>query len=259
MTEPRLYDAVLGGKANQPKPYDAVLGGKVAMAARKEKEWEIRAQQIFNVFTEASKSPIESKRRSLRAVLASIKASEADCDSRRKVYRRELENPNPTFSYEQIHQTFRHVKHLSLKWSNLSDISLLGCCPFPSLAELRIEENGIKDISAIGCFSELEELYMHNNCIKDISALRSLKNLKKLHFMGNAVTDISALKNLEKLKYLWVNQGISDIAPLKNLNLKMLYVADCPLDQNSRRIVKQFRERGIAVDATGTLKARNGR
>lgn len=254
MTEPRHDDAVLS-RSGKPGPYAAVLGGEAAIARRKEHEWQLRAHQIFSVFLEASKSSNESKKRTLCATLASIKASEAEYNERRRVYGRELKNPNPTIEYKQVHEIFRHVYALSIKWSNLSDINLLGCCPFPALTELRMEANLIEDIAAIGCFSELKELYMHGNRIEDISALRSLKKLEKLHFTGNRVTDLSPLKNLQNLDSIWLNDGISDITPLANLKLKLLYAQDCPLDQKSRRVVKQMRDRGTVVYAAGTRKS----
>lgn len=256
MTDLTEYYAVLGGKLpEEPGEFAAVLGGKAAIAKRKQREWESRATEIFQIFTEATNSHAPGKKRTLSAIVASLKASEAGYSQRRQVYKKELKNPNPIIEYNQIVETFRHVRSLTITWSNLTDISLLGCCPFPELKELVIEQNQIKDMSAIGCFTQLSELYFHNNCVEDISCLSSLVNLKKIHFIGNAITDVSPLKHLKMLEDVWLNEGVSDITPLAGLDLKTLFANNCPLDQPSRRLVKQLRERGTAVYTAGTRKS----
>jgi hypothetical protein len=257
--EPREYDVVLGG-TKQPRNYDAVLGGEEAIAIREKKQWEMRAKQIFEVFEEIKTSGNKRKLRTLSAILASVKASEVDPYVRGSVYRKQLNLGiafNPNFDLEQIIQTFPYVQNLNISWSDLSNLSVLGCCPFPNLNKLEIYQNEIEDIAFIACYSKLTELYFHNNRITDISPLRSLTKLEKVHFTNNCVVDVSPLKDLVNLKYVWINSGVSDITSLAGLNLRLLWVEDCPLTKESRRVIKHLREKGTEVHAAGTRKSKN--
>lgn len=94
------------------------------------------------------------------------------------------------------------------------------------ISELDLENRGIRDISALSCFTGLTRLYLSNNNISDIRALESLTRLKWLRLSDNRISDVTPLRNLNKLTVLRLeNNNIMDITPLGGLtSLRKLYL-----------------------------------
>ncbi len=112
-------------------------------------------------------------------------------------------------------------------WSSIEDVT-----------EIRCRQKGVKTISGIEVFVNLEHLMMNNhlnyifedqvdplNTVTDLSPLAELTQLKELHLYGNAVTSIDALENLSQLTIVDLAQNkLKSIASLRNKpELETLY------------------------------------
>ena len=87
-----------------------------------------------------------------------------------------------------------------------------------NVTELDLSEKGIKDISALAYFTDLQELELMENQVSDITPLQDLINLTYLDLDMNRIIDISPLQGLSNLTYLYLaNNQISDISPLGGL------------------------------------------
>jgi len=99
----------------------------------------------------------------------------------------------------------------------LANISLLE--NFSSLEALSLQDNAIKDFSAVTRLKKLQSLNLANNYLEDIVLLRELSTLRILNLRDNDVHDISALSNLVDLEYLNLhsNERIQSIQPIASL------------------------------------------
>ncbi|KPU43701.1 N-acetylmuramoyl-L-alanine amidase LytC precursor [Oxobacter pfennigii] len=115
------------------------------------------------------------------------------------------------------------VTDLKLDRDGIEDLS--GLQYFTNLKSLDLGQNDIEDISPLGSLVKLETLRLDNNYIEDITPLRNLTNLTYLDLKVNYISNISPLKSLVKLTTLYLDDNaISDYTPLrafyKNLEKK---------------------------------------
>ncbi len=97
-----------------------------------------------------------------------------------------------------------------------------------SVKELKLSDYGIRDLSGLSKFVNLEKLYLDNNYIDNIDEIKSLTCLKVLYLQRNKIKDIKPLKNLINIEELSLNgNNIEKIGSLSGMsNLKKLYLAE---------------------------------
>ncbi len=94
---------------------------------------------------------------------------------------------------------------------------------------LYLVDKGIKNISGLEHFKNLQRLDLGGNEISDLSPLASLVNLEILSLGRNRITDVSPLASLTKLKVLHLyNNDITDVTPLASL----IYLETLSLSNN---------------------------
>jgi hypothetical protein len=109
-----------------------------------------------------------------------------------------------------------NLTNLSTLWlnnNNIKDISALS--NLTNIYSLGLSDNKIDDISVLANFSNLKWAYLENNQIRDISVLSNLTKLDNLQLQNNQISDISSIAGLTNLIVLHLNNNlISDIYPL---------------------------------------------
>lgn len=122
---------------------------------------------------------------------------------------------------------------LELKGNEISDITPLQS--LTELATLDLSNNVISDISPLCYLTSLEELDVsHNNITVIPNNFSNLSNLYLLDLGNNAITSVSPLASMAYLEGLYLNVNrISDIRPLSNMDLLILYLAGNPITDYS--------------------------
>ncbi len=97
---------------------------------------------------------------------------------------------------------------------------------FTNLEYLDMSNAQITDIASLSYLKKLRVLYLQRNNISDISPLKELAGLEVLSLNGNRISDISTLSALASLTELYIRDNIiTDYSPLANLKkLNILYL-----------------------------------
>ncbi|MFW6306715.1 MAG: leucine-rich repeat domain-containing protein [Bacillota bacterium] len=125
---------------------------------------------------------------------------------------------------------FFSLEKLDLSGTSLSDEDQFSNSLVPleflseTLTELKLYNNGIKNIRSLSYLKKLTYLDLHSNEITKTNSLSELTNLQYLDINTNDISDINALKDLNKLQELILfHNKIRDISSLKELsNLQRL-------------------------------------
>ena len=108
------------------------------------------------------------------------------------------------------------AKELNLGGLGLKDIS--GISEFRNVEKLDLRDNQISDISPLVELANLEWLCLWNNRVTDLMPLMTLTNLRYLDVDSNSISSISVLERLTNLEELWLNNNtIRSFTPLKSL------------------------------------------
>lgn len=100
--------------------------------------------------------------------------------------------------------------------TKVTDISLLS--ELPNLTILYLSGDDIEDIRPLAHMTGLNELYLFGTGISDISPLSALSELKIVDLGGNDIVNISPLAYCTNLETLYLhNEVINDLSPLENL------------------------------------------
>ena len=106
------------------------------------------------------------------------------------------------------------------------EVLLGGNCFHADTEELDLSEKGIRDITALGDFSELRILDLSNNEIADLRPLMNLPKLEKLNISGNSISDLRPLIGLTSLMKLDASDNLisdttalGEVKNLEDLNL----------------------------------------
>jgi len=145
-----------------------------------------------------------------------------------------------TISYSLTLTNFK-IKNLDILIKVLTE--KFGKANFTNLRKLDLDNNQIKDISALKEFTNLTHLNLDNNQIKDISDLKQFPNLTSLGLNNNQIEDISDLKELTNLQYLGLgNNQIKDISALDNLlmNFTRLHLDNNLFQENKDFLLKKL-------------------
>lgn len=93
---------------------------------------------------------------------------------------------------------------------------------------LDLKGYGIKDLTGLEAFTNLESLNLENNFLEgaDLAVIQKLPNVKRLNLRNNNLEQINSLKNLSRLEYLNVSVNkIKDFSPIRELTrLRSLYL-----------------------------------
>lgn len=120
--------------------------------------------------------------------------------------------------------------------------------------DLELQEQGIKDVSAISSMTGLVRLSLIVSPeLEDLEFLRPLTNLEDLMMWGGdypKVTDISVLSGLAKLQsVMLVLPSVTDVAVLAELpNLRRLYI-NCSADVDQEPLVQAEQIESLMVNA----------
>ena len=128
------------------------------------------------------------------------------------------------------------VRNISVIHGNNMEIkSLEGVQHCVSVAEIRLAENAIEDVSALKDLKRLQSLSLEKNKIKDITAIGTLAALQYLNLEHNSVRDLKPIKGLVKLNSVYLTDNkINDLSPLKDMKkVWSLYVADNSIEDIS--------------------------
>ena len=96
------------------------------------------------------------------------------------------------------------------------------------IEELRLSNRGIRDLTGINYFTNLDYLEASNNNITDLSPLSGHPSLRNVNLGDNLITDITALGQIPNLEYihLW-NNRVTDISTLASAtSLRSLYISN---------------------------------
>lgn len=122
------------------------------------------------------------------------------------------------------------------KLTNLQYLILDGCglstttqlSGLSKLVKLNLNNNAVRNLSALENMPELKELYLKRNALIDLTSIAACKNLEILDISYNAISALEPIGVLTKLKALSIGQNeIQDISILAQLlDLDTLYAAD---------------------------------
>ncbi|MBU3223291.1 leucine-rich repeat domain-containing protein [Clostridium algidicarnis] len=157
-----------------------------------------------------------------------------------KVVRKIINKPEGEISTEDV------SKIITLNAENKGIKDLSGLEQFKNLEILNLDnyyantvttgiENEITDIMPLKGLPKLRILQARENKIKDISSLQDLPSITKLDLSSNQIIDVSPLDGLTKLTYLDIRSNkITDISVLEGMsNLTILCVGSNPLEDLS--------------------------
>lgn len=106
-----------------------------------------------------------------------------------------------------------------------AELQVIGA--LPNLSDLTLSNCGISSVDALSGLRNLTCLSLNNNTIRDISALSFMTELHELDLSNNAVTNLNAISGLKKLNSLnLADNSISSLIPLSGCtNLMLLNVS----------------------------------
>ena len=105
---------------------------------------------------------------------------------------------------------------LKLADNAVNDIAALG--HLHGLRVLDLSGNAVSDLWPLATMADLEVLNLADNVVSDLSPLSGLTGLRRLDLSGNRVTDLRALSGLRRLEVLVLDGNeVSDLTPLWGL------------------------------------------
>ncbi len=128
---------------------------------------------------------------------------------------------------------FYNLLSLELKSNQITDLA-----PLQSLTMLEVldlSDNLISDISPLSYLTEIYELDISRNNIAVVpEEFSGFSNLYHLDLGHNAITSVAFLTSMDTMARLFLNDNeISDIQPLSDLDLQILYLAGNPISDFS--------------------------
>jgi len=124
---------------------------------------------------------------------------------------------NTALSSEDMNTVSRlsSLQYLILDGCSLSAITQLS--ELTKLEKLNLNNNAVRNISALQNMPELKELYMQRNALTDLTEIAACSNLEILDISYNAVTSLDPISELSKIKALNIAQNtIENISALSN-------------------------------------------
>ncbi|MDT3425298.1 hypothetical protein J2Z22_000814 [Paenibacillus forsythiae] len=136
---------------------------------------------------------------------------------------------------------------LAVEGNQITDLSPLS--GLSSLQKLVVDDNKIKSLIPLKNLHKLTDLLASNNQVADISPIQKLK-LEWIMLSGNKIQDLTPLKNHPTLEHLYLDGNlIRDIEVLETIpNLREVSLANNPLNEQARQVVKQLESNGVIVD-----------
>lgn len=125
--------------------------------------------------------------------------------------------------------TAEDVRNISIVHGDGMEIeNLEGLQHCVSVAEIRLADNQIRDVSPLKDLKRLQSLDLANNEITDVAPLANVEALQYLNLEHNKVQDVSPLAGLVKLNSLYLTDNrISEVGHLKEMKkLWSLYLDD---------------------------------
>ncbi|KAJ2987747.1 hypothetical protein HDV02_005975, partial [Globomyces sp. JEL0801] len=180
------------------------------------------------------KSPVQTVPQFIKHYIRSVKIS--DCDDQNKL--------NLHF---KSFKTFSDIREVDIFYRKCFDIALLS--KFRHLQKLRLYTSGIKDLSSISRFENLQDLEISDigsisvQLQLDISVICTLPHLRKISITDVNIINTAAFSNMIYLKDLELTSAnISDISDLStlvnmvNLNLSHNAISDIKALKNMKKL-----------------------
>ncbi len=125
--------------------------------------------------------------------------------------------------------------------------TLTGLEQFANLQGLSIDSNYVKDLRPLQPLKKLEILYAFDNEIVDVAPVSKLMNLVELDLGENRITQVEPLAQLQNVEVLNLSYNpISKAAPLAKLSkLQELGLIDVPLTDKAS--LKPLEDRGVEI------------
>lgn len=99
-----------------------------------------------------------------------------------------------------------------------------------AVKKITVGDSGVRDLTGLGCFSELEELYCHRIYLKQLD-VRENQKLKKLYCWGNDLTELDLSNNTEITHLACYSNKLTEL-DLQNLSeLYLLWCSANPLGE----------------------------
>jgi len=144
-----------------------------------------------------------------------------------------IQETNPSFSLDGI-ENAQCLEVFSLVGLDIDDISALS--NVSTLREFYLGGSSITNIQGLENSLDLSIVVISDCPIYDLRPLNNASELTKIEINRCQLSDISALTNKPKLTYLDLDTNqIVDISPLNGSNIRNLYIANNPLDNNIAR------------------------
>lgn len=131
----------------------------------------------------------------------------------------------PISSLEGI-QHCENLADLKLVNCGISDISPLAA--LSNLHKLDLSANEIRDLSPLGRFTQFGILDLNRNRVEDITPLHNMR-FGFLMLDGNRLSDVAMLEHVECSELYLSDNLISDLPPLDNVGLSKLVIMNNPL------------------------------
>ena len=111
---------------------------------------------------------------------------------------------------------------------------LTGIQYFPNLDYLSASNNNIQDLTPLSGHPSLRNANLGDNLLSDLSPLATIPNLEYLYLWNNRITDISSLRGASKLRSIYMsNNMVNDLTPLVDMpRLRELGIEENPSINN---------------------------
>ncbi len=125
----------------------------------------------------------------------------------------------------RIFSPFRHISTLSIKKSQITDVTPLS--EIDNLKHLDLQDNRIQDVSPLSALTDLTYLNLSENFITDVSDLAGMIRLQWLLLSRNKISDLKNLMNLPSLGS--VSLSLNPLNPEKVNEFKKMMPSTCEI------------------------------
>lgn len=120
----------------------------------------------------------------------------------------------------------RTIYFLDARGEGIKDLSGLEHCV--NLAEVKLSDNEISNVTPMAGLKNIQSLYLSNNQISDLTPLTDLVKMQHLEIEGNQIESLAFIAAWDNMRSLYANGNqISDLSPLaQTKKLTSLYLHD---------------------------------
>jgi Leucine-rich repeat (LRR) protein len=109
-----------------------------------------------------------------------------------------------------------NLASIKLPENEIESVAALGA--LKNVQELHLQGNKVKDIAPIGEMVKLQYIQLERNQVEQLDGLEKLPNLRSLYLSHNQIVSLAPIAGQSKLQSLYVDDNrIADLTPLKDL------------------------------------------